>query len=267
MKKCLLILCGILLMIVGCTQKKPMQVTFVDNPEVCVGDVYSLEDFVVSVENGQLYYQEVGYIATRPGVYVYELKGEDRYGKTQTFNLEVKAINKQAAVIQPYNIEIVEVGIEGFPINHDLLDSDESETLKAEGAYFGELEATVFDHMMYYQMPYFNFLFSVPEHIDSSMRLYVRFIDETDTAYFGLYVPDDESAESMQFVNAIAIEEFIVMTHEASAEDNVGAFVMQMGENYVYYALENELKGLDEEKQMRIEKMKTYRPYITIYGR
>lgn len=267
MKKRLLILCGILFLIVGCTQKKPMQVTFVDNPEVCVGDVYDLQDFVVAVENGELFYKEIGYIATRPGVYVYELEGEDRLGKTQTFTLEVKALERQAAVVQTYNVEIVEVGIEGFPINHDLLDSDVNEELKAEGAYFGELEPTVFDHMSYYQLPYFNFLFSVSERIDQRMKLYVRFIDETDTAYFGLYVPDDQSAESMQFVNSIPIEEFVVMTHEAKPEEKVGAFVMRMGDNYVYYALESEQKDLDEERQAMIERMKGYRPYITIYGR
>lgn len=266
MRKLAIIILGCLIFLSGCQKKEPMQVGFKEERIVAVGQRYYLADFVDSISNGELILDQTAYEATRPGTYTYELQGIDSAGKPQTFTLEIEAVasSEMPPVVEPFNMEIVSIGVEGFPINYDLIDSD-LEEYKAAGEYFGTLPETYYDGFNYYQMPYYNFLFSVPAQIDSRMKLYVRFIDESDTVIFGLYLPDPSVAEWLQFEAAWPIEEFVVIDHEAGAEDAVGAFVMQLGENYVYYGPQSTLES-DAETSELIERFRSGRPYITIYN-
>ena len=59
MKKAGSLLMVMLLLFVGCAAKKPMQVIWVENPQVYVGEDYQLKDFVKAVENGKLFFEQV----------------------------------------------------------------------------------------------------------------------------------------------------------------------------------------------------------------
>lgn len=270
MRKGWLVLLGMLLFVVGCSEKNKMQVTFVEQPTVIVNQLYTLEDFIESVHNGVLYLNEVSYKATRPGSYTYQIYGKDLNGRVQQFDLTIQALSSDQMpdVVEPFNLAVVEVGIEGFPINHDLLDSEEEEALKEAGAYFGELPKEQFDRFNYYQMPYFNFLFSVPVELDSHLKTYVRFIDETDTVIFGLYYLMPDVPEYLQFTCAAPVEEFVVLKHEADPNQDieVGDFVMQLGELHVYYAQEREDLSLPKQEWEHYQAIKEGAPYITIYN-